>query len=284
VLPERYRKLVLWSFFGLSRTPLKGHADRAINRRANTVRSSAVRFNCAEVLEMASVEIDDLVATAQVVDACMRLKIPYRIAPAGITQVIPQSKPIFGRCIPVRHYGSVDIFLEVLEMTEEKGILIIDNGGRTGEACIGDLIVLEAQQAGVQAIAVWGLHRDTNDLLEINLPVWSYGSYPSGPARLDPRESDALTSAQFGDFLVTAADIVFMDQDGIVFVEAIHLDQILETATAIRKTERRQASLASKGTTMRQQFQFSSYLEKRHGNPNYTFRAHLASLSKSIEE
>ena len=241
-------------------------------------------LNCPEVFQVFSVDSDDLVATAQVVDACMRLKLPYRIAPAGIMPVVPRRDTIYGPCIPVRHYGSVDIFLEVIELAELNGILVIDNGGRTDEACIGDLIVLEAKQAGLQGIALWGLHRDTNDLLEINLPVWSYGSYPSGPARLDARETEALKNARFGNFSVTPNDIVFMDQDGLVFIEAVNLEQILETARLIRKTERRQAKLAAEGTSMRQQFLLRSFLQKRESNPEYTFRLHLASLSKSIEE
>jgi 4-hydroxy-4-methyl-2-oxoglutarate aldolase len=236
------------------------------------------------VFEVTSVDVHDVVATAQVVDACMRLKLPYRIAPVGITPVLAQSITIYGKCIPVRHYGSVDIFLEVLELTETKGILVIDNGGRLDEACIGDLVVLEAKQAGIQGIAVWGLHRDTNDLLAINLPVWSYGCYPSGPARLDQREPDALKNARFGNFIVTADDIVFLDQDGIVFIDGAHFDQIFETAKSIRKTERRQATLATEGISMREQFQFRSYLQKREVDGGHTFRAHLASLSKSIEE
>ena len=38
-------------------------------------------------------------------------------------------------------------------------VLVVDNGGRLDEACVGDLVALEAQAAGVEGMVIWGLHR-----------------------------------------------------------------------------------------------------------------------------
>jgi len=45
---------------------------------------------------------------------------------------------IAGRVLPVRHYGSVDVFLEAMGMAQPGDILVIDKGGRMDEGCIGD--------------------------------------------------------------------------------------------------------------------------------------------------
>lgn len=230
-------------------------------------------------------QTDYAVATAQIVDACMRLKLAYRIAPAGIKPITRVGAMICGGVIPSRHYGSVDIFLEALETNETQDkILVIDNQARQDEACIGDLIVLEAKNAGIKSIVVRGLHRDTSDLIDIGLPIFSLGAYPSGPARLDGREPAALESAKFDGFIVTADDTAFADDDGVVFVNTNDVEQILEIAKTIRVKERNQANVAMHGVSLREQFQFAEYLKRHKDSQEYTFRVHLNSLAKSIEE
>ncbi|MEU1231539.1 RraA family protein [Streptomyces sp. NPDC005828] len=222
-------------------------------------------------------------STPLVADACVRLGEPLRAAPAGILPVVTGQR-VAGRVLPARHHGSVDVFLEAFTHAAPGDVLVIDNGGRRDEACIGDLAVLEAEAAGVAGLVVWGLHRDTPDLVGIGLPVFSYGRHAPGPVRLDDRDPDALTVARFGDHEVTAADVVFGDDDGVVFVPADRVDTVLETARSLFRTEREQARRIRAGETLRAQTRFDEYLTGRAEDPSYTFRRHLRRIGGAIEE
>jgi regulator of RNase E activity RraA len=79
-------------------------------------------------------------------------------------------------------------------------------------------------------------------------------------------------------------DFVFADDDGVLFVDEGHLEQVLATAHIIWETERKQADAVRAGTTLREQFQFKEYLSKREHDPTYTFRKHLRKLGGAIEE
>ncbi|MHB8928253.1 MAG: RraA family protein [Bacillota bacterium] len=222
-------------------------------------------------------------STPLLADACLRVGVPLRLAPPGIRPVVPGMR-VAGRVLPARHYGSVDIFLEAMTMAAPGDVLVIDNGGRLDEGCIGDLMTLESRASGLAGIVVWGGHRDTPELARIGFPVFSYGSFPAGPRRLDPRGSDALGSAHFGGIEVTKADAVFADDDGVLFVPIGQATEVLEAARTISWTERKQAERVDAGQTLSQQFKFDEYSRKRAVDPNYTLRQHLRTLGGAVEE
>ncbi|MCP5049972.1 MAG: RraA family protein [bacterium] len=222
-------------------------------------------------------------ATPLIADACLRIGVTPRVAPQGICPVVPGTH-VAGRVLPVRHYGSVDIFLEAMMNAGKGDILVIDNERRTNEGCIGDLTVLEAEASGLGGMMVWGCHRDTEELLKIGFPVFSYGICPAGPQRLDRVHADALVSAIVGDFQVTNDDMVFADTDGVVFAPLKQAEELMDAAQQIWETERRQVKAIKSGETLKDQLKFEDYLKKRSSDSTYTFRKHLRIIGGEIEE
>ena len=222
-------------------------------------------------------------STPLIADACLRKGLAIRLAPAGIRPLITGGR-LAGRVMPARHYGSVDIFLEAMGNAQDGDVLVIDNHGRTDEGCIGDLTALEAQACGLSGIIVWGCHRDSAELSQIGFPIFSYGSCPAGPQRLDLRDEDALTQAHFDELTVTSEDVLFADSDGVIFVPLNRAEEILKVAHSIWETERKQAQTIRNGIKLREQLHFDDYLSKRSVDPSYTFRQHLRNIGGAIEE
>ncbi|MNQ48884.1 hypothetical protein D3C85_627710 [compost metagenome] len=145
-------------------------------------------------------------------------------------------------------------------------------------------MTLEASLAGISGAVIWGLHRDTPELKTIRLPLFSLGTLPVGPQRLDRRQDEFLTSASFGDFLVTGDDFVLADDDGIIFIPLDKAAEVAEVALSIRETERYQASKMLLGQSFRSQASFDAYLNARETDPELSFRQHLRAFGAEIEE
>ena len=220
--------------------------------------------------------------TPLMADALLRLSLPVRVAPREIRPAV--GTKLAGRALPACHAGSVDVFLEAIEHASRGDILVIDNGGRSDEGCIGDLVVIEAMTQGLGGIVLWGSHRDSVELAAIGLPIFSCGVCPNGPLRARARETDALACARLGWQLVDRSDTVFGDLDGVLFVSDQHVDDVLKVAREIASRERQQAELVRQGRPLRDQFRLKDFVHRRSADPQYSFRMHLRAIGGAIEE
>jgi 4-hydroxy-4-methyl-2-oxoglutarate aldolase len=222
-------------------------------------------------------------STPHLADACLSSGTPVRCAPPAL-KPLARGIACCGRVFPVRHVGSVDVFLEALECAQGGDVLVVDNGGRVDEACVGDLVALEVKNAGVRGMVIWGLHRDSAQLLQIGLPVFSLGAIPTGPQRLDPLSPDCMYWARVGAWVVTAGDYVACDDDGVIFLPVAKLPDIIAAAAEIAEKEQCHAARMRAGLSFREQSRFAEYLALREAHPSLTFREHLKKVASTIEK
>ncbi len=220
--------------------------------------------------------------TPFIADACALLHVAIRLGPHHLRPMRPHHR-VAGRACPARHAGSTDVFLEAIAASSPKDVLVIDNGGRLDEGCIGDLIAGEAHVAGLSGIVVWGAHRDTAAIEQIGIPVWSLGTCPAGPQEMRTRSAHALEAASLSHVTVTRDDVVFADVDGVVVVAGSEVTRVVAAARDIAEREQAQAVRLMKGERLRDQLQLSEYVARRTADPSHTFRQHLKTLGGAIE-
>jgi 4-hydroxy-4-methyl-2-oxoglutarate aldolase len=220
------------------------------------------------------------VSAAAVADACVLEGVAFASAPQSVTRFPTSVRRVNGRAIAVEHRGSVDVFLEAFGHAAAGDVLVVDNGGRDDEGCIGDLVALEAATAGVAGIVIWGRHRDSAVLATLPLGLWSCGTNPVGPPGV---RGSAQDDVFVGEARVDNGDLVVADEDGVLFVPRDAAERVLDAAREIEWAERRQAERARGGESLRAQLRFDEYLERRAADPAFTFRDHLRAISSHIE-
>lgn len=225
----------------------------------------------------------ELPGTAACADAVMTFDDTPRVA-SGLVGVVSGRQAI-GPAHPVIHRGSVDAILEALETLEPGAILFVDDAGRTDRACVGDLIALEARAAGAVAVIVWGCHRDTEGLRAIDLPLFSLGSHPAGPAPGDAADATrrADEPPMLSGLLVERSDHVVADDDGVVLLSDHELARVLAEARRIESREQAQADRMLAGRSLRSQLRFDEFRARRAEDPSFDFREHLRDIGGAIE-
>jgi regulator of RNase E activity RraA len=224
---------------------------------------------------------DDAVSTANLFDGALALGRPFRLT----THLRPLEAAwrLEGPARCVRHFGSVDIFLEAIDEAAAGDGLVIDNDGRDVEGCIGDLVVIEASAAKLAGSVIWGRHRDSAELRRIGVPVFSGGCCAAGPQRLDARTPDAFGAARVEDFVVRDGDWVLADEDAVLVVDPADREAVRQRALDSRAREAAQAEAVKGGASLREQLGLAEFKQARERNPELTFRRHLAQRGGAIE-
>src|SRR5688500_9772425 len=83
---------------------------------------------------------------------------------------------------PVKVYPGDNLMVhKSLDIIEPGDIVIIDAGGSTMNAVLGDLVCTKAKHRGAAGFVVDGLIRDLPSIMALDLPVFARGCTPIGP-------------------------------------------------------------------------------------------------------
>jgi len=123
-------------------------------------------------------------------------------------------------------------------------VLVVNGGGDTSRALLGELMAERAKRRGVLGIVADGVLRDVGELEKIGFPAWARGACPAGPYKNGPGQVDVPVAV--GGVVVRPGDLVVGDDDGVIVIPAAEAASSLLGGRAVEADEaqRRAAILA----------------------------------------
>lgn len=112
-------------------------------------------------------------------------------------------------------------------------LVVATNGHRL--AVLGELFATEAKRRGLAGLVVDGFVRDLHGLRRLGLPVFARGTNPKSGSTVARTPIGA--PIRCGGVEVTAGDIVFADDDGVVIAPADRIAAALDAAGGIARAE-----------------------------------------------
>lgn len=124
---------------------------------------------------------------------------------------------------------------KALEMAQAGDVIVVDAGGLTCNAIIGELMATYARQRGIAGMVIWGAIRDSAEIGGADFPVYAVGVTHRGPYRNGPGEINIPIVV--GEMSVQPGDIMVGDTDGVVAVPQDDAERVLSSARAILAKE-----------------------------------------------
>lgn len=184
---------------------------------------------------------------------------PGQVADLDLIQVVPGTR-VVGRAqtaratavnaLPPEPYKHL---LSAIDATGPGRVLVISGSSSSTSALFGGLLATAVNASGGAGVVVEGYARDADEIKEIGLPTLVRGFRP-----LDSYGRDEVVEisecVSIGGVLVNQGDLVFGDDDGLVFVPHDIEDAVVERAFEKVQGERSMREALSAGMSVAQAF------------------------------
>lgn len=118
------------------------------------------------------------------------------------------------------------IIHKAITMPEPGDVLVIDGHSYLETAYMGELMCESCKANNLAGIVLDRAIRDSDDIAEMDLPVYAHGIHPQGPLKQSPGSINVTISC--GGVSVEPGDILVGDSDGVTVVPADSAEEILE--------------------------------------------------------
>jgi len=200
------------------------------------VRKSFERPDAAFVRQFADFDTPD------VSDQLNRL---YALAPAIRCLTGPASRVVGPACTVKVHPADNLMVHASLDVAQPGDVVVIDAGGTSVNATLGNLVCAKAQHRGIAAFVIDGYVRDLPKIEPLGFPVWARGGTTTGPWHNGPGEINY--PIQCGGIVVTPGDVIVADASGVVVVPRDDAEEVLARLRAFEGKNERYFAAIQKG-------------------------------------
>jgi regulator of RNase E activity RraA len=137
-------------------------------------------------------------------------------------------------------------------------LVVVNHGG--SRAVVGELFATEARRRGLAGIVVDGLCRDVAGLRQLGLPFYARGTIPASGATVS--RAAVGQRVRCGGVEVSAGDIVFGDDDGLVIAAPDRIAAALATAEAIARAEQAMLAAMAEGRALHDLTNYTEHAER----------------------
>lgn len=138
---------------------------------------------------------------------------------------------VVGRAVTVRITAPDSVLVhKVTELLEPGDALVIDTGGNTRHAPVGEMVAFAAKARGAAAIVVDGVCTDVVEIREMGLPVFARGTSLL-TTKLHGLNSGTINGqVSCGGVAVNPGDVVLADDNGVIVLPPETAREVLTLA------------------------------------------------------
>jgi 4-hydroxy-4-methyl-2-oxoglutarate aldolase len=143
--------------------------------------------------------------------------------------------------------------LKALEMGQPGDVIVVDAGGDLNTSVCGGLMGGLAQNRGIRGMIVDGSGRDTDELEDINWPIWTRAITPRGTHTMFSGRKDELSinvPIACGGVVVNPGDFIVADLMGVVVVPLGLAEETVRLAQEQADREEETRKWVAKGKTV----------------------------------
>ncbi len=123
----------------------------------------------------------------------------------------------FGEVVTVKCFEDNSKVKEILAQNGTGKVLIVDGGGSSRRALLGDLIAQSAVDNAWQGVIIYGFVRDAAKLATFNLGIYALGAMPIKTEKLG--QGQINVPIEIGQLCVKPGMFVYADANGIAISE-----------------------------------------------------------------